>query len=192
MHVFGMDVGFAKTGLTVFDVHSYGDVLIAAHVLRSECEPMPHQASEDVARCQNLVDQLDNLFNRYKPAAIFAEIPGSSAQSARAGRCMALATGWIASYVAVRRIPHDFMIPSVVEKLVGIKLDPNDAKGMKANERQKWKKERSKNVVVAAFPDFAGWPPQVTLAEDAYDSAAAFMAGRIKNQLYKQILKVGE
>jgi hypothetical protein len=44
--------------------------------------------------------------------------------------------------------------------------------------------------VRSEWPLFDGWPETEGRAEDAYDSAAAFLCGRKVNQLYRRLKKL--
>ena len=51
------------------------------------------------------------------------------------------------------------------------------AKGLSKGRLRAYKKQRIQDCVLSAFPHFCGWPKTKALAEDAYDSAAAFLCG---------------
>lgn len=187
MIVFGLDMGFVKTGIAVLELQKKNDVLVYASALKSELVDLQYKSLEDLSRIDSTLSQLDELVREYEPEAVFVEVPSGGSKSSRASTCMAMTKAMVGCFVHYNDLAYEYMIPSEVEKLIGIKLDPNDAKGMKSADKQKWKKERSRDVVLAAFPGFDGWPHAAYLAEDAYDAAAAFLAGRNKNELYMRL-----
>lgn len=193
VNVVGMDVGFRKTGLTVFRLGPRTDTLIKAITLESEFERTKNPAAEDDFVCVlNILPKIDEILDHYNARGLFAEIPHGGGQGARALRCMGLATGWAAALLHYRNIAFEFFTPGQVEKQIGIYMGPNEVKalGLKKGEATKYKKERIQQVVMAAFPSFTHWPKRKELAEDSYDSAAAFLCGRGKNALYARLKKI--
>lgn len=199
IYVAGIDVGFIKTGMTVFRLGQRTDTLVQATTLESEFEKsgVPGKSAEDdvLAVLRTLV-KLDHVFGKYAIRGVFVEIPHGGAQSSRAARCMGIATGWVTAMMYYRdKVGYEFYNPIEVEKTLGIHLLPSQAKnlGLKKGESTKYKKERIKGLVQSEFPRFKDWPVTDRLAEDSYDSAAAFLCGRTKNRLYKRLKRlVGE
>lgn len=191
-YVAGLDVGFIKTGMTVFRLVDQGtDTLVHACTLESGFEKSGisgQSAMDDINAARNVLQQIDHCIDTFNVRAVFAEIPHGGAQSSRAARCMGIATGWIAAMERYNPdIEFELYTPVEVEKTLGIHLLPSQAQqlGLKKGESTKYKKERIKNLVESIFPDFHGWPDRPKLAEDSYDSAAAFLCGRAKNKLYR-------
>lgn len=196
MNVAGIDIGFRKTGITVFELTPATDKLIFAATVGTGFKPSKKPgkvAEDDINAVLNMLDDVDRVLKEWNIAAAFVEIPAGGGQSARAGRCMALATGWAAALMHYHpQIRYEFYKPSEVEHVLGIALSRAVAKSMgltkKKGQLTKYKKERMRDVVLDEFPYFKGWPPTKEYAEDAYDSAAAFLCGRTKRVLY-QLLK---
>lgn len=194
--VAGVDVGFIKTGMTVFRLGQRTDTLVYAETLESEFEKshIPGQSAEDDVRAVlRILVKIDRILSKYHISGAFVEIPHGGAQSSRAARCMGIATGWITALMYYREnVGYEFYNPIEVEKTLGIHLLPSQAKnlGLKKGESTKYKKERIKGLVESTFPKFRGWPAKAALAEDSYDSAAAFLCGRTKNQLYKRLKRL--
>lgn len=193
MNVAGIDVGFRKTGITVFRIDRDPDELVFATTVGTDFKPSKKAGSvafDDVMAVQHMFRCVEDVLIDWEVEATFIEIPSGGAQSARAARCMALATGYIASLTYKHpKILHAFYLPREVEKKLGIYLGRIEAKalGFKSGELTKYKKERMRDLVLAAFPEFDGWPKQKALAEDAYDSAAAFLCGRVTDVHYREI-----
>ncbi len=187
MIVFGLDLGFVKTGVAVIEMRKDDDYIVHADALKSELVDLQYKSLEDISRIDSMLDQLDDLVEKYEPEAIFVEVPSGGSKSSRASTCMAMTKAMVGCFIHYQDMANECMIPTEVERLLGINLSPNDAKGMKSADKQKWKKERSMSVVLAAFPSFDGWPKAKYLAEDAFDAAAAFLAGRNKNELYARL-----
>lgn len=195
MNVAGIDIGFRKTGITVFELTSTKDSLLFAATLGTGFEPSNKAgkvAEDDIKAVINMLSELDATIKEWHIEAAFIEIPAGGGQSARAGRCMALATGWAAALMHYHsQLQHEFYKPSEVERALGISLSREEAKDMgltkKKGQLTKYKKARMKAVVLAAFPHFTGWPTTKAYAEDAYDSAAAFLCGIAKQSLYQRL-----
>ena len=190
--VAGIDVGFIKTGMTVFRLVDQGtDTLVHACTLESEFEKSGisgQSAMDDIEAVRRVLQKIDHCLDTFRVMAVFAEIPHGGAQSSRAARCMGIATGWIAAMERYRDdIEFELYTPVEIEKTLGIHLLPSQAQqlGLKKGESTKYKKERIKNLVESTFPDFHDWPVRPALAEDSYDGAAAFLCGRAKNKLYR-------
>lgn len=199
IYVAGIDVGFIKTGMTVFRLGQRTDTLVQATTLESEFKKSGisgQSATDDVRAVFNTLNKLDIMFDLKRIRGAFVEIPHGGAQSSRAARCMGIATGWITALMHYKAtVGFEFYNPIEVEKVLGIHLLPSQAKllGLKKGESTKYKKERIKNLVQSEFPRFKGWPATERLAEDSYDSAAAFLCGRTKNCLYRRLKSlVGE
>jgi Holliday junction resolvasome RuvABC endonuclease subunit len=188
INVAGIDVGFTKTGFSVIRMGPRTDTLILATTLPSDFTHTGNGAAEDdIISVFNVLDKIDALLNRYEIAGAFVEVPHGGAQNARAGRCMGIATGWCTAMFHYRHtIGFEFYTPLVVEKTLGINLTQAQAKelGLKRGESTKYKKERSRDLVLSEFPRFADWPETKALAEDAYDSVAAFLCGRKQDRMY--------
>lgn len=186
----GLDAGYAKTGITVFHVTVHGDFLVAAKTLQKQGSEAEYALQRDILAIYSMADLLEDVLNEFKPVAVFVELPSGGAQSARACRCMSLATGTVVTLLRYHKdIAYELYDPMSVEKALGIWLNPKDKKGagIKKGQLRAWKKERIKETVIQEWPEFTAWPKTKAAAEDAYDSAAAFMCGRVQNDLYRRL-----
>ena len=179
--VMGMDLGFRKTGTTVFNVSEAGSYkLMAADTLTYDPIKGLSVMAQDLSDSQTMYTMLTDKITAYEPRNICVEVPHGGGQSARALRCMSLITGVLASIMTENpSIRFHLFSPGTVEKALGIHLGRNEAKakGLTKGKLGAWKKQRIKDYVLREFSYFKGWPETKALAEDAYDSAAAFLCG---------------
>ena len=183
----GLDAGYAKTGITVFHVTKRGDFLVEARTLSKQDSEAERAMERDILAIYSMADQLDAVLSEFMPVALFAELPHGGAQSARACRCMSLATATVVTLLRYHKdVAYELYDPMTVEKTLGIWLNPKDKEGagIKKGQLRAWKKERIRETVIREWPEFSAWPKTKATAEDAYDSAAAFMCGRETNDLY--------
>lgn len=186
----GVDAGFRKTGVALFDLRPKGDVLVAADTLVTSKETASDRLNDDVDACWNLYTNIETFMIKYEPSAAFIEMPHGGAQGARANRCMGMATAVMASLFNAVGMPYEMFAPTEVEKALGVFLTNKQARemGIPKGKTGKHKKDRLKSIVLAEFPDFDGWPKAVTRAEDAYDAAAVFHAARFRgSELYLKL-----
>ena len=129
-HMLGLDVGFRKTGYSVFEIGKVNDELIFANTLVQEKDESKVTSSvqKDLFAIYDLLDGLDKVFAKWKPSAVFCEIPSAGSQGARAGRCMGIATGLLVSYLRYRNVKYELFTPSEVELNLGVKLTAQAAK----------------------------------------------------------------
>lgn len=185
----GVDMGFRCTGLTLFELELERDVLKEA---RAVCPKVSKQSStvlRDVEDCFSLLDGIRTAIQDWKPQGIFVELPHGGAQSSRAARCMGMATALIIPILQYEDLGFELYAPGEVEMALGIKLTRDEAKrlGLNKGESTKWKKARVRAIVDKEWPDFKGWPEKAGVAEDSYDSAAAFLCGRAKSRMYARL-----
>lgn len=210
----GMDLGSAKTGMTIFHITKRGDELVAATT--AEVDVMTTHTAEtarrkkarakgkkvsprrkpavstihaDVSRCWDMVALIRAVLDEHKPQGIFIEMPGGGAQRARSARLMGGSTFMISTMLQYEDIPFEMYSPTDAEKSVGIFVSAKEvkAKGYSPNQAKAWKKERSKKEACSEWPLFEGWPETEGRAEDTFDSAVAFMCGRNANNLYAKL-----
>lgn len=177
----GVDAGFRKLGLSLVVADRAGERLVAAETVDNAAEEGSTMQS-DVRCCFILGESLSEFIRKQKPDAIFIEMPGGGGQGARAHRCMGLATGVVTEVLRVSGVQFQVYSPGRVEELLGIKAKRGDKEFTKAGMRA-WKKSRLEERVMAAFPDFTGWPSTLRLKEDAVDSVAAILAGKAEGKL---------
>lgn len=189
MIVFGLDLGFRNTGVAVIEMRADGDFLTHADTLESISDKLRYKALEDVSANMSTLQQLDAMIRQHKPKAIFAEIPCGGGRNSRAVQCMSMSAAMLGAVTHYHNLSYEFMIPVESDKLLGINIRQGEAAGMKSGERQKWKKSRLKLLALHNFPGFEGWPDTIGRAEHTYDAACAFVAGRVKGDLYKALKK---
>lgn len=215
MKLLGMDIGGTKTGLTLFEMKKGGDQLVVARTVVANVLPVRgteakrrkrarksgkeikkrSSAAEvsvihsDVARCSDLVNGIHEFVVEHQPSGIFIEMPSGGGKDARAHRLMGGATYMITAILTYEDLPFEMFSPTDVEKSIGIYVSSKEvkARGLSTYQAQRWKKERLREVVLKEWPLFNGWPSTEGIAEDAYDSAAAFMCGRNANKLYARL-----
>ena len=211
----GIDVGATKTGMTVFHLLPEGDKLVSAFT--AKVKPLPLKGTEakrrkrardkppkkafkpksaenevyamdsDFARAWDMVGMIRGYIKAHKPAGIFLEMPGGGAKAARANRLMGGATFMMGAVLLFEKVPFQLFRPEEVERALGINLKPGEAKELTTAAKTKWKKTRMQNAVCSEWPLFKGWPDTEERAEDAIDSAAAFLCGRFINTLYSKL-----
>lgn len=195
INVAGVDVGFRKTGVTVFSMTRDENKLIAATTVCPD-EPATSVLHRDVLSCFSMLDGVVGFLVEHNVEALFLEFPAGGSQSGRASRCMGMATGMAAAILQLVDWPKGYEIysPSQIEVLLGIKSPPGAKKGMKKSLKSAEKKAALKEVVLEHYPDFNGWPKKVALAEDAYDSATAFLAAQRNTEegLYHRLRRIVE
>lgn len=193
MIVFGMDIGFVKTGFAVIELIGIEEKLIFATTLTSglakEKKSDDYVAVQDAMTCFRALTKWEDIFEEFHPKAAFCEIPSAGAQGARANRCMGMATALISAFLWKHELKFELYIPSQVEEALGVKLTPGEAKkrGLSKGDRTVWKKERLKHAAETAFPGFKGWPTSKAVAEDAYDATCAYLCGQQTSQLYNEL-----
>jgi len=188
--VMGMDVGFRKTGITIFDIGGERDELIHAETVQSDNLEMVRKLDSDMSSVFSLLVAFDKILAEKCIHAVFAESPEGGSRGARASHCMGMAKALLAGFLHYNpEIEFEIFSPGQVEVALGIKLTPGEAKklGMKKGERAKWKKERLRTCVLTEWPDFKGWPKAKAIAEDSYDSAAAFLCARTAGEIYRKL-----
>lgn len=185
----GIDMGFRCTGLTLFELELERDVLKEARSIAPKQSKQESTVLRDVEDCFALIDGIRDAIKEWRPQGVFVELPHGGAQSSRAARCMGMATALIIPILQYEDLGFELYAPLEVEATIGLKLTKDDAKrlGLNKGESTKWKKARVRALVDKEWPDFKGWPEKADVAEDAYDSAAAFLCGRAKARLYGRL-----
>jgi hypothetical protein len=176
--VAGMDVGFRKTGVTIFHMMSFGVKLHAATTIAANERSGGGSLRSDLADSWAMQSKLQAYLDEAKVTAIFAEFPTGGAQSGRAARCMGMATALCSSIFYSNNYAWEIMVPSEIEKALGFYITNQEKTklGLKGGKLRDRRKALLKKTVIDRFPEFEGWPDRAAEAEDAYDSAAAFMA----------------
>lgn len=108
-----LDVGFAKTGWTVFDK---GEPIEAGVILTPKSAKKGIRTADDsVTRASLLVTSLKAIIEKYGCQAVIGELPSGGAQSAIAMRDMAGATCAVAGLVACMGLPCEWCTPTEVK-----------------------------------------------------------------------------
>ena len=108
-----LDVGFAKTGWSVFD----GGQPVACGITQQpkSAKKSVRTADDNVFRAGLLATSLKSIIEQYGCKAVIGELPSGGAQSASAMRDMAAATCTIAGVVACLGIPCEWCTPRDVK-----------------------------------------------------------------------------
>ena len=181
-NIAGIDIGFRKTGITIFRMTPDQNDLIAAATVCPK-EPGKSVVNKDVHACWAMLDGVKEYLQKYDVKALFLEFPSGGSQSGRAARCMGMATALSAALIRHFdwELGYEIYTPSQIETLLGIKAAPGSKKKMTKGHKRAEKKDALKRIVLEKYPDdmFHGWPKTKALAEDAYDSAAVFLAAQL-------------
>jgi len=169
----GIDIGFAHSGVAIFD--TAGDIPLFCDVINSKKENKKHGlrvADDDVRRCSEMYRSLRDCLRDYRVKAVFVELPTSGGKSARPISCMARAQAIIACLVEETRMAAEW-------------LTPNDVKVAMTGKRDA-SKEEIQSAVLKLCPAMKKLEPeQTTLHEHAYDAAATYFTGKKAGNLYR-------
>lgn len=116
--VLALDIGFAALGWAVVDPNK-PPVVRAAGVLRTKPSAKRRGirvADSDCERCAELARGISMLLAQWTISGVIVEVPHGGAKSARAARAMGLATGVVASVLAVKRVPVEWVTPAMVKR----------------------------------------------------------------------------
>jgi hypothetical protein len=197
-NVAGVDIGFRKTGITIFRMTPDEDKLIAATTVCPELASTS-VVYKDVTSCFMMMEGVVNFLKEHEARALFLEFPAGGSQSGRAARCMGMATAMSAAILQHFDwdLGYEIYIPSKIETLLDIKAAPGSKIKLSKGSKRAEKKEALKDIVLEKYPDdaFSGWPRTKELAEDAYDSAAVFLAAKLEfgeEGLYQRLRAICE
>ncbi len=98
-HAIAIDAGFGALGVAVLSLKS--DRVVALHCHRTKKLPQLSVAQSNAKRCGALAQTLQNNLTYYQPTIAVVELPHGGAASASAMRDMSLATGVVASVLAL-------------------------------------------------------------------------------------------
>jgi len=156
--ILALDVGFEATGAAVFDVLPGGEgTLVQVACFRPKKNPNKkhlHVADVDMERILAISRGLYDLIDTMDLKRVVAEIPSGGAKSARAVRCMALASGMIGAIVEGRKLAVEWYSQNDTRRaglgeeayMMDILAKKADA-SMDATARKALKKERDKAKV---------------------------------------------
>ena len=197
-NVAGVDVGFCKTGITVFQMTPDEDKLIAATTIEPQVDGST-VVHKDVTACFDMIEGIVGFLTKHDVKALFLEFPSGGSQSGRASRCMGMATAISAAILKCYEwdFGYEIYTPTKIEILIGIRAPIGSKAKLSHGQKRADKKEALKEFVLEKYPDdkFRGWPRTKALAEDAYDSAAAFLAARVaygEEGLYQRLRAICE
>lgn len=169
MIVAGIDIGFAATGVVLFD--SKQDIVLHCTVITTEKTARKHGlrvADDDVNRCMHLYRSIRCCLRDYSVGAMFVELPSSGAKSSRAVGCMARAQAIIGSIAEETKLPTEWLTPTEVKLAV---VGTRDASKLEIQD-----------AVLKLYPGMVKLQPkQKTLHEHAYDAAACYITGKNGN-----------
>jgi len=173
----GLDPGFANSGMVVGIPHKHGfDVLDCRHFdtdNTAQKKQKLYVAEADMQRVIEMVEAVDDFITRCRArwnfGGLIVELPTAGAKSARAGRALALTTGWVGALVKLKSLPVEYVTPSSVKQIV--------------TGTNKATKEQIMAYVELNYPGFS-WPAQVGQFEHIADAVVAIEAARNTN-LYK-------
>ncbi len=111
-----LDVGFANTGVAVWDRRSEK----FAHLeLVKTVKTDAHYVSDDsISRCQFIASTLATIMDRYTPAVVIAEMPHGGSRNSSALRCMMLALATVATICELRGAKLHVVRPQEIKDLV--------------------------------------------------------------------------
>jgi len=118
MNVLAIDVGFAASGMAVFDISKSPAELLHVACSRPKKDTKKHHyvADSDVDRVRRMTSDIKHVVDTYNICLFIVELPSGGAQGARANRCMGIATGMIATLVEMYGIGVDWRTPGETRK----------------------------------------------------------------------------
>ena len=145
-NVAGIDLGFRKTGIAIFEMNPHADKLIAATTICPE-EPGKSVMARDVHSCREMLRGIHAYLSNYDARALFFEFPMGGSKSSRASRCMGMATGLGTALIEYYDPQLGYLIlsPLQVETLLNIHAKSGSKKGKTAGQKHAEKKEAAKN-----------------------------------------------
>lgn len=186
-HIVCLDLALANTGVAVLALGPDKDDLVwvdTIHTEKSDKATMRKNkmkvSDDEWRRVTELVRALEQALMRWSPDHIFIECPTGGSKSAQAAKSMALARGAACAVIDGFRTPVTLVTPFEAKKA---------ATGISAASKQEVQK-----VVLAKFPNFAGWITgkrgQVLAGrnEHVYDALSVYMAATT-TQPYKELKK---
>jgi len=162
-----IDAGFQALGYVIMSVGPDKDQPIFYDAFRTEKNEGRKKglrvADDDAVRCEKIVLELDRCIQQYQPSGALVELPSGGAQGARANRAMGISTGLTVATMALRKIPCEWLTPSMVKKAT-------------AGTNNASKEEVQAGVEKLWGIDFSSMP--VWKRSHIADAFGAFLAGR--------------
>jgi Holliday junction resolvasome RuvABC endonuclease subunit len=173
----GLDPGFANSGMVVgapmphgFEVFEY-----MHHDTDNTAQKKQklYVAEADMQRVIEMVEAVDKFIEKcrrdYRVGGLIVELPSAGAKSSRAGRALALSTGWLGAFVKLKNMPVEYIRPSEVKQIV--------------TGTNKATKEQVMAYVRTNYPGIK-WPDTIGAFEHVADAVVTIEAARNTN-LYK-------
>lgn len=183
-----LDVGFAKTGWSVFDKGRPKDCGVSQHP-KSKKRGI-RTADDNVFRAGMLVTNLKNIIEQYDCKAVIGELPSGGAQSATAMRDMAAATSAVAGMVTCLDLPCEWCTPGDVKlAATGLRSGTKEEVMLAIVKHYNWKfrltsSRTKKGALVKRYTfQILGKSYPGGVFEDIADSIAAYWALRNSNMV---------
>lgn len=170
-HLIGIDVGFANTGIVVFDTKSKKFVYSAT--VTTKQDKKRSTVVDIYQRIHETMSVLYRLTKQFPTSHIVAEMPTGGGQGAIPLRAMAAATGAIAAFMSCQNLTLNMVTPTQTKRLV-------KPKGKVSKEEvQEYVEER-----LSRF-DFFYSSDTKAIKEHIADAAAALLACPITAKYFK-------
>ena len=171
------DIGFASTGMAVFEYGLNGWELFDARCLHTTKGKDRLVCLDDVRRTEVLATGVMNYFLENQCSAMVCEIPTGGAQSSTAQKCMAAASAMIATVRLVLACPIEWVTPTQSRAAAGwTKGMKEGIKHLKPNERTKELKRFVMAQMVSRHPAIKAF--KLADMEHIADACATFEAAR--------------
>ena len=172
--ILSADLGFASTGLAVFEYTAGRWCLFDTKCLHTVKGHTGSVAHDDVRRSEFLAAGIMNYFIENKCSAMVAEIPHGGAQAAISAKCMGAATGMIAAVRVALGCPCDWIAPTMSRAAAG--WDKLAHKDIPIKARKLAMKRFIMATMQTKYPAIAGL--KIKDKEHIADACAAFEAAR--------------
>ena len=146
-YVMALDIGFAHTGIAVFDVSKTPALIVHLSCVRPKKDTKKKHllvADSDIDRVQRMVRGIVDVVRQFDIGKMVVEMPSGGAQGARANRAMGIATGMIVSLKECLGLAAEYYSPNDTREAAVGRIDPGPKvrKGMTDEEKKRIKQER--------------------------------------------------
>lgn len=172
MKILAVDVGFAATGMAIFEMTAEGGRLFdtkCLHTEKSHDVPVSH---DDVRRTEFLACGVLNYFIENQCKGMICELPNGGAQAAISAKCMGAALAMIATVRVALHCPAIWIKPD--DSRIAAGWDKNKHKDIPIKERKIALKRFVMASMEAKYPAIAGL--KLKDKEHIADACAAFLA----------------
>ena len=169
--ILAVDIGFAATGMALFQVTKAGEILVTVQCVREDedkSKTHTYAAEVDVERTSRSVRKILDFIKLHDVKRIVCELPSAGAQGARANRCMGIATGMIAAVVQSCELAVEWYTPTEVKNAAVGKPSASKDEMMDAMEK--------------VYPDLAKIKKKAD-KEHICDAAACYVAAKNGNMV---------